>query len=314
MCAETRLRVSARRGVGPPTPQVPKFWYPAPPGSSDSAAVHMRCMKLSEYLPTVLAALDAEPESRLAIALDSLDRPGDRWLLGLDLVESYVRTTEPDTLAGNQAGDLSRFRRVKEIISGRVKVGEFTYRTLQQHVVDLGGQLHELVPDREARALIQRIAAGEPVLGRLIADRQAQAIRAQGSEDLEESLPIIEDILGSDPDARLAISLEKLSLVDNRPKGLDEVRMYVRDVDLSALSGQLSDDAWRIRRATEILAGRTLLKGMTYWNLRCNIGGLGGSIYNFSSTAEARDLVLRVAAAAPGLADRIAAKKSNVAF
>jgi hypothetical protein len=51
---------------------------------------------------------------------------------------------------------------------------------------------------------------------------------------------------------------------------------------------------------------------MTYWNLQ--LGGLGGSIFNYATATEARDLTRRIAAAAPGLAERIAAREPDGAF
>jgi hypothetical protein len=37
-------------------------------------------MNLAEYMPQALAALDAEPESRLAVALNNLKRADDNYM------------------------------------------------------------------------------------------------------------------------------------------------------------------------------------------------------------------------------------------
>jgi hypothetical protein len=58
---------------------------------------------------------------------------------------------------------------------------------------------------------------------------------------------------------------------------------YVREVNLDALGGQLAGDVRRrLGRAAAIIAERILLDGITYWNLHCNIAGVGGNIFNFA--------------------------------
>ena len=59
----------------------------------------------------------------------------------------------------------------------------------------------------------------------------------------------------------------------------------------------MADDALAVRCAIDVIAGRTELQGMTYWELRCTIGSLGGSIYNFAMDAPAREVVARISAA-----------------
>jgi hypothetical protein len=133
----------------------------------------MKRMNLADYMPDALAALDAEPESRLAISLDALNHTDDRYLIGLDLVQVYLRKADPDTIAPGLAPDVARFRRAGDIIRGRVRLGgDLSYGNLRINIHDLGGNIRDIVDDSEARGIVSRILASEPVLGWLVADRQ----------------------------------------------------------------------------------------------------------------------------------------------
>jgi hypothetical protein len=136
-----------------------------------------------------------------------------------------------------------------------------------------------------------------------------------GGLNLADLLPVIEETLDSEPEARLAISLELLRLSENPTDvGTNEVCRYVREVDPETLTGQLAPDVAAVRRAIDIAADRVPLNGMTYWNLQCNIGGLGGSIYNFATAEPARVLIRRIIASVPALAAEIAAAEPDTAF
>jgi hypothetical protein len=135
----------------------------------------MKRMNLADYMPDALAALDAEPDSRLAISLDSLNHTGDRYLIGLDLVRVYLRKADPASIAPGLAPDIARFRRAGDILRGRVPLGgDLSYGNLRVNIHDLGGNIRDLADDSEARGIVNRILASEPVLGWLVADRQEQ--------------------------------------------------------------------------------------------------------------------------------------------
>jgi hypothetical protein len=276
----------------------------------------------NDYQPKASVILDAVPDSRLAIFLDNLRNDSDRHEIGLDLVESYARTTDAATLRGFAASDVCRLWQAFRVLAGNVLLGEGnTYQNLEVTLYDLGGSILDLEQDTAARELVARIASAEPVLCRLIADR-SRFDRLQGGVtgnpdglNLADFLPAIEETLDSEPEARLAISLMLLRLSENpTDAGTDEVCRYVRETDPATLTGQLADDVTAARRAIDIAADRIPLNGMTYWNLQCNIGGLGGSIYNFAAAEPARVLVRRIIAAVPALAAEIAAIEPDTAF
>jgi hypothetical protein len=138
----------------------------------------MKRMNLADYMPDVLAALDAEPESRLAISLDALNHTGDRYLIGLDLIHVYLRKADPGAIAPGLAPDIARFRRASDILGGRVRLGgDLSYANLRINIHDLGGNIRDIVGDSEARGIVSRILASEPVLGWLVADRQERKAR-----------------------------------------------------------------------------------------------------------------------------------------
>lgn len=274
------------------------------PGRCGGGAAHMTGMT-DDSTPTLQAALDSEPDSRLAISLYNLNSADDALLIGLDLVNSYARTTDPVTLTGEQATDVARFRRALDILGDQVLLAENYY--------NLPGKFGSLTSGTEAaREMVQRIVAAEPVLARIVSDRCTQQTRGRLIEPAY--LGYIESTLDSDLDARLAISLDRLDHEDISRAHVREVRAWVKDVDLSTLTGQLANDAGRIRRATEILADRILLEGMTFWNLQINVRDLGGSIYDYATSTPAREIVDRIAAAAPGLAEMIAAHEPETTF
>lgn len=114
MCAEAQAGLSgARSCMSPGNPFLC-------PGSRRPGAAHMGGMNRDDYTPTVLEALDSDPDARLAISLYNLSYADEALLIGLDLVKSYARTTEPAALAGDQAVDVARFRRALDILDGYV--------------------------------------------------------------------------------------------------------------------------------------------------------------------------------------------------
>jgi hypothetical protein len=283
----------------------------------------MAGMNLAEYMPQALAALDAVPESRLAISLDNLNRADDRYMIGLDLVKSYIRKADPEALAPEQNDDIARYRQARDIISGRVRLGGgLSYRNIRTNVYHLAGNILDLTDDTEARALFARLVEGEPVLGWLIADRYDQKIRERapgyrGGPDLEDRITDIEETLDADPEGRLALSLDNLAGKDaERRLGINLIMDYVRATDPDTLTGQLADDVSRLQRATAIIDNKIELggRGLTFYNLEANVHDMMGSLSNFATTTEARDIARRIVAAVPELAADIAAQPPVIAY
>lgn len=290
-------------------------------GSRAGGAVHISAMNLSDYMPQALAALDADPDSRLAISLDNLNRADDKHLIGLDLVKSYMRQACLSALTISQNHDIARYRRARDILTGKVRLEDGTsYRNLWINVRDLGGDLLGLESDGEARALIGRLAASEPVLGLLIADRYDQKVRQRrpgyrGGPNLEDHLADIERTLDSDPEGRLAVSLDNLLGKEaGRRLGITQIVDYVRGTDPAGLTGQLAADVTRFRRALGILDEQITLGGLTFFNLQANVRDMMGDLENFVTSTEARDLAARIAGAVPALAEAISAREPEAAF
>lgn len=279
-------------------------------------------MDLAEYLPMALKALDAVPESRLAISLDNLNRSEDAHLIGLDLVKSFARAADTNALTEEQKADLALFRKCQDIAAGRIRLGEeVTYPNMRRNFYDLGGSLSDLVTDSEALALVKRVIEAEPVLRWLVADRYQQQIRKRtpgyrGGPELDDHIVDIERTLDADPDGRLAVSLRKLLHSGDVDSGvIDVVKTYVLSPDVAeSQDGQLADDILRLQRAFEINMGWIELGGMTLDNLAANVRGMMGELSNFVTAAEARGILNRIIAAVPSLARDIAALPPATAF
>ncbi|GAA4035178.1 hypothetical protein GCM10023063_19460 [Arthrobacter methylotrophus] len=259
--------------------------------------------------PIVLAALDSEPDSRLAISLHNLGRADDAQLIGLDLAKSYARTTDPATLAGEQAADVARLRRAMALAKNVLLEGK-AFNIF--HRKNTNPVIRAMASGTEAREMVQRIVAGEPVLARIASDRYTQQTRDRLTRP--EYLEYIESTLDSDPDARLAISLSRLDHEEISRVQVREVQAWIKEVDLTALEGQLADDAGRIRRATEILNHQILLDGMTFGNLQANVWDLRGNLADYATSTPAREIIDRIAAAVPGMTDLIAGYEPETAF
>jgi hypothetical protein len=302
MCADTQGRLSTQE-------------------RPEGHAAHIPPMNLAEYMPLAVAALDAVPESKLAVSLDNLYCADDTYMIGLDLVESYVRKADPRLLTRSQNHDIDRFRFAENIINGRVLLGGRTsYRNVRANMYDLAGSILDLATDGEARALVARLVKAEPVLQWLVADRYDKKVRERdpgyrGGPDLEDHLIDIEASLNSDPEGRLAVSLDNLRGSDRGHElGVLLVMDYVRANDPATLNGQLFDDVSRLRRATAILDNKITLNRMTFANLQANVRGMMGDLSNFATTTEARDIARRIVAAVPGLAADIAAQPPVIAY
>ncbi|QOD05832.1 hypothetical protein [Pseudarthrobacter sp. BIM B-2242] len=278
-------------------------------------------MDLAEYLPMAVKALDAVPESRLAISLDNLNRSEDTQLIGLDLVKGFVRAADPEHLTEAQKADVALFRRAQDIQAGRVLLGrDESCRNIRRNVFDLGGRLGDLATEGEARALVRRIVDSEPVLRWLVADRYQQKIRLRnpgyrGGPNLEDHLADIERTLDSDPEGRLAVSLRNLIHSENAHwEGVGVVGAYVRGAKAETLDSKLADDVRRLQRAWDIVGGDIKLEGMTLHNLQANVHDMMGDLSNFASAAEAREITKRIISAVPSLAAAITAQPVPTPF
>ncbi|HEX9085893.1 MAG TPA: hypothetical protein VF867_00015, partial [Arthrobacter sp.] len=85
---------------------------------------------LADNVTQVAAALDTEPEARLAISLENLNLAEDSWDIGLDLVGSYAGGADLAELSDVQAYDVARFRRATGILNGEVLIDGVSYRDL----------------------------------------------------------------------------------------------------------------------------------------------------------------------------------------
>lgn len=122
-------------------------------------------------LQTLQADITDEPRARFAISLDRLAYAQDNHRLGSDLVRTYVRNTDPDTLTGRHAQDVATFSDGLQILTGRKKILGSRYGELAVKVRDAGGSLFDLETDSWAREVTARIAEGDADLARRIADR-----------------------------------------------------------------------------------------------------------------------------------------------
>jgi hypothetical protein len=121
------------------------------------------------------------------------------------------------------------------------------------------------------------------------------------------ALQIIKERVSADPAARFAISLDRLAYAkDNHRLGSDLVRTFVRNVDRTALTGQLAHDVATLRAGLQALTGRSEVLGGRYGELAVAARDAGGSLFDFEADAWAREVTMRIGAADAELARRIA--------
>jgi hypothetical protein len=140
------------------------------------------------------------PNRGRAWRLYNLSRADDALLIGLDLVKGYARTTDPSIVAGELAADVAGLRRALEILAGHVLLNGLTFSNLHLNGNDLSGKFRSLASGTDAREMVQRIVAAEPVLARIVSDRYPQQTRGRLTEP--EYLEYIESTLDSDPRSR----------------------------------------------------------------------------------------------------------------
>jgi hypothetical protein len=113
--------------------------------------------------------------------------------------------------------------------------------------------------------------------------------------------------IAADPEARFAISLDRLAYAkDNHRLGSDLVRTFVRNVDRTALTGQLAHDVATLRAGMQTITGRKEVLGTRYGALAVSARDAGGSLFDFETDAWAREVTMRIGAADAELARRIA--------
>lgn len=123
----------------------------------------------------------------------------------------------------------------------------------------------------------------------------------------DQTLPDIKARIEADPAARFAVSLDRLAYAkDNHILGTDLVRTFVRRNPPATLDGQLKDDVALLRRGIRALTGRDKVLGGRYGELAVSVRDAGGSVFDWITDSEARDVVLRIGAADKELALRIA--------
>jgi hypothetical protein len=121
------------------------------------------------------------------------------------------------------------------------------------------------------------------------------------------SLTAMKARIAADPETRFAISLDRLAYAkDNHLLGSDLVRTFVRNVDRTTLAGQLAHDVATLRAGMQALTGRAEVLGGGYGDLAVAFRDAGGSLFDFETDAWAREVTMRIGAADPELAQRIA--------
>lgn len=122
----------------------------------------------------------------------------------------------------------------------------------------------------------------------------------------DQTLHDIKARIEADPDARFAISLDRLGYAkDNHILGTDLVRTFVRSHPPHTLKGQLKEDVARLERGMKMLTGRATVLGARYGNLAVTVRDAGGSLFDFETDALAREVTVRIGAADKELARRI---------
>jgi hypothetical protein len=116
-------------------------------------------------------------------------------------------------------------------------------------------------------------------------------------------------LVEADPDLQLAKSLQSFSFgADAHDAGEDLVREHVKGIDPDTLPEAERDDVRRLQKAWAILGGRQLISGVDFGNLSINVHDAGGNFPGEGETGPAREIIGRVAAANPELAEEITSR------
>lgn len=158
----------------PPTPPAPPVTYPTPPGLANA---HPLVQQLWSDTDGAVAALEVErswlwgPDSWQNTLETSLESPGgERQVHYFDKARMEVNAT--DAVEGGTlitAGLL-----VRDMIVGRIQVGEASYQDYHPSDVPLAGDEREFNPNAPTYASLRDIASVEP--GRDVAPRAGQPI------------------------------------------------------------------------------------------------------------------------------------------
>mgnify|MGYP003407485465 FL=1 len=122
-------------------------------------------------LAALKARVDGDAQARFAISLDRLAYAKDNYVLGTDLVRTFVRRNPAHTLAGQLKSDVARLRVGMRILTGRDQVLDGRYGHLTVAARDAGASVFDWVDDDEARAVVTRIGAADAELAAKIAAR-----------------------------------------------------------------------------------------------------------------------------------------------
>ncbi|HEX9086473.1 MAG TPA: hypothetical protein VF867_02975 [Arthrobacter sp.] len=125
------------------------------------------------FLTETRTRLAGDPQARFAISLDKLAYAKDNHRIGSDLVRTFVRNVDTDTLAGQLAADVATLRHGLRTITGRTNVLGGRYGQLAVAVRNAGGTLFDFETDEVARVVTLRIGAGDADLQSRIAARSA---------------------------------------------------------------------------------------------------------------------------------------------
>jgi hypothetical protein len=127
----------------------------------------------TSFIAETKSRLAADPEARFAISLDRLAYAKDNHLIGSDLVRTFVRNADTDTLTGQLAADVATLRGGLRAITGRTDVLGGRYGQLAVAIRNAGGTLFDFETDELAREVTRRIGAGDVDLQRRIGARWA---------------------------------------------------------------------------------------------------------------------------------------------
>lgn len=123
------------------------------------------------FLTETGSRLAGDPVARFAISLDRLAYAKDNHRIGSDLVRTFVRNVDADTLTGQLAEDVATLRHGLRAITGRTDVLGGRYGQLAVAVRNAGGTLFDFETDELARDVTIRIGAGDVELAAKIAAR-----------------------------------------------------------------------------------------------------------------------------------------------
>ncbi|MET3811550.1 hypothetical protein [Arthrobacter sp. UYEF3] len=91
--------------------------------------------------------------------------------MGADLVRTYVRSVDTESLPATEAVEVARLRRGMNALTGRARVLGGRYGDLTFTVRDAGGSVFDWVDNTEARRTVQLLAGSNREPAGRIAER-----------------------------------------------------------------------------------------------------------------------------------------------